>query len=125
MRYVLYQPEPKVPLSKELDFIANYIAAEESRLRVSFNVQGKTNGLLIEPLLLIPFVERALEHASTEIVILISGNELTMEIRSDTLQSAVPENIIRRLNLLYYGKYVLQSGDHEFSLNLELHHAHG
>lgn len=133
MRYVLYQPESRVPLGKELEFITNYIAAEQSRLdkklAVSFDVQGKTNGLLIEPLLLIPFIEQALEsvtrqQASTEIVILISGNDLTMEIKSDDLLSAAPENIIQRLNLLYYGKYILQSGDHEFSLNLELCHEH-
>lgn len=66
MRYMLYDcNEEKVPLSKEIEFIRNYVELEKIRHKadVRFNVEGETDGTMIEPLLFISFIENGFKHA--------------------------------------------------------------
>jgi LytS/YehU family sensor histidine kinase len=66
MRYLIYEcNEDKVPLSKEIEFIQNYIEIEKIRYKadVRFLVEGETEGIMIEPFLFISFIENGFKHA--------------------------------------------------------------
>ncbi|HYK47894.1 MAG TPA: histidine kinase [Parafilimonas sp.] len=66
MRYLIYDcNEERVPLSKEIEFIQNYIEIEKIRYKadVRFSVEGETEGIMIEPFLFISFIENGFKHA--------------------------------------------------------------
>ncbi len=66
MRYLIYDcNEEKVPLSKEIEFIRNYIGIEQIRhdADVRFSVTGSTEDIMVEPFLFIAFVENGFKHA--------------------------------------------------------------
>jgi len=66
MRYLIDEcNEEKIPLNKEIDFIRNYIDIEKVRFKadIRFNVEGETEGILIEPFLFISFIENGFKHA--------------------------------------------------------------
>lgn len=66
MRYMIYDcNEEKVPLNKEIEFIRNYIEIEKIRHKadVRFMVEGEMDGIMIEPLLFISFIENGFKHA--------------------------------------------------------------
>ncbi|HEY8894753.1 MAG TPA: histidine kinase [Niastella sp.] len=142
MRYILYEAEqPKVPLQKEIQFLANYTDAEKIRQhsnnQISFDVQGIQPATMIEPLLLLPFVENAFKHGLqdetgngfVQIVICQSDKELMLQVNNSkpALQKNKPrgiglQNAIKRLNLLYPGRYTLniKEEEHTYQLNCSL-----
>ena len=66
MRYMIYEcDEDLVPLSKEIEFIKNYIEIEKMRYKadVRLTVEGDTGGIKIEPFLFISFIENGFKHA--------------------------------------------------------------
>ena len=66
MRYMIYDcDEEKISLNKEIEFIRNYIDIEKIRYKadVQFNVEGETDGIMIEPFLFISFIENGFKHA--------------------------------------------------------------
>ena len=66
MRYMIYDcNEEKVPLNKEIEYIRNYIEIEKIRYNadVRFTVEGETEGVMIDPLLFISFIENGFKHA--------------------------------------------------------------
>ena len=71
LRYMLYEcNDVKVPLSKEIAYLENYIALKllkDSRgMKVSVNLEKDRGELMIAPMLLIPFVENAFKHSNIE-----------------------------------------------------------
>lgn len=67
MSYMLYDSnQSQVSLKKELYYIENYIALEklryESRLDISVNVYSELEGIMIAPLMILPFVENCFKH---------------------------------------------------------------
>jgi two-component system, LytTR family, sensor kinase len=142
MRYILYEAEqPKVPLQKEIQFLTNYIDAEKIRQHnnnsISFDVQGVQPHTMIEPLLLLPFIENAFKHGLHEetgngfvqVVICETNNELNLQVNNSKPQPVkeIPkgigvQNATRRLNLLYPGRYVMNIKEdaNTFHLNLSL-----
>lgn len=67
MRYILYETEqPKVTLKNEIGFLTDYVEVERWRrsdqITITFEVQGVDERHLIEPLLLLPFVENAFKR---------------------------------------------------------------
>ncbi len=66
MRFLIYEcNEEKIPLDKEIEFIRNYIEIERIRYDadIQFNVEGATEGVMIEPFLFISFIENGFKHA--------------------------------------------------------------
>ena len=66
MRFLIYEcNEDKIPLTKEIEFIQNYIDIERIRYDadIQFNVEGQTEGVMIEPFLFISFIENGFKHA--------------------------------------------------------------
>lgn len=142
MQYVATESNNvKVPLEKEIEYITNYIELQKLRLtnstQVNYSVIGQTSSLLIEPLLLINFIENAFKYGiSTEkeslikIALNISNNELILFIQNQkhanqlkTNNSGIGlENTISRLNNTYAGKYSLDiiDDDSNYTVNLSL-----
>lgn len=96
--YILYEcAKPKVALSNDVEFIENYIALQ--RLRLPPNVlltvelpEKLPDGLEIEPMILIPFIENAFKHGMTTrqscdifVSLKLAGNRLTLEVRNPLL----------------------------------------
>ena len=123
MRYIIYDTERKVvPLSKEVEYIANYIELQRLRLpdevKVKFKTDLGTGDAVIEPLLLLPFVENAFKHGvdverpgKITIAIKRTGNELSLHVENPLVdngytgknnQSGIGmNNTLKRLKLLY------------------------
>ncbi|MEM9849825.1 MAG: sensor histidine kinase, partial [Bacteroidota bacterium] len=93
MRYLLYEcNEAHVPLSKEVQFLRDYVELQKMRIedrgRVNFEVFGNTTGLQLAPMLLIAFVENAFKHASEntidgieiDIRLQVQGTDLWFEV---------------------------------------------
>jgi two-component sensor histidine kinase len=130
MRYLLYESEQgQTLLSSEIDFMNNYI--DLMRLRMSEKVKltvdfpEKYDNVTIAPLLFIPFIENAFKHGISyreksfiDIAMTISKETLTFRcVNSDNRVSdeAVDnhsgiglENVNKRLNLLFPGRYSLK-----------------
>jgi sensor histidine kinase YesM len=132
MRYIIYDTEHKlVPLSKEVEYIANYIELQRLRLtkqiKVVFKTQLSKEESVIEPLLLLPFVENAFKHGidiekggTILISILQTGNMLQLHVENPLVDDpTVPKNgssgvgmnnTLKRLKLLYHDNFTLTSG---------------
>jgi hypothetical protein len=131
MRHIIYDTDKdKVPLNKEIDYIRNYIELEKLRLRdnsdIRFIVDGNPEEKLIEPLLLLPFIENAFKHGTghhqaypISIRISIQDSRLNLLVENPiSVSSDIPEgkkqgigriNAERRLQLLYNNNYKLET----------------
>jgi two-component system, LytTR family, sensor kinase len=129
MRYMLYDTSTdKVLLEKEVEYLQSFIELSKLRVRqknfVEMTVSGVINGRTIAPMLLIPFVENAFKHGSKTIPspgilihLSIEPNQILFEVTNHMRKNTVVEkdkiggigmnNIHRRLDLLYPGKYSL------------------
>lgn len=71
LRFMIYESNaPKIPLSKEVEYINNYIALEKlrfgTRLDISVSLTGNIEQYQIAPLLLLPFLEQAFKYGTKE-----------------------------------------------------------
>jgi len=141
MRYVLYDSATdKIPLSRDLEYISNYIDLQKLRLSknitIHYDVTGPVNGLSIAPLLLITFIENAFKHgisytapSEIKIAIAVTGNELSLTVGNAITQpnrgSAGGVGLInarRRLDVIYPGRHMLDviDNDHLYIVNLKI-----
>lgn len=140
MRYMLYETSiAKAELSKELEFIKNYIALEtiryRNRLEISFITKGDPSGRLISPLLLLPFIENCFKHGIADqiaqgwihIELLVTDSGLSFKTENSkelkpqqTVGGIGLENVKKRLNLEYKGKYQLEIADKGSSFSVQL-----
>lgn len=149
MRYMLYEcNEKQVPLSKEVNYLKNYLDLEKLRqnkdIDIQLNVKGNVSNQMIAPLMFIPFVENSFKHGLSNnllngfvhIDILAEPEEVQIKVRNskaEKLPMRDPKrksggiglvNVKRRLNLLYPDKYSLQITDnpksYEVDMTLEL-----
>jgi two-component system, LytTR family, sensor kinase len=129
MRYVLYDTQHGTALlSQEIAFIKDYISLMELRLTdkvtVTFNSPAAINDMTVAPMIFLPFVENAFKHGisatlPSEILISVEQNAEMLELRVENsiYKDANPNleenkgigltNTLRRLDLLYAGKYKL------------------
>jgi hypothetical protein len=142
MRYMLYETDNKaVSLEKEINYIKNYIDLQKLRLNnienIFLNIHGDTRNKLIEPLLLISFIENAFKYgtdykgaAFVKIRISIEDNILDFWIENkienqikDPNNSGIGlTNIKNRLNILYPNAHQLtiEQTDNKYSVHLNL-----
>ena len=144
LRYMLYEcNQPLVPLGKELQMLKDYISLEKIRygnsLDVHVDVPKESDGLLIAPLLLLPFVENCFKHGASHMIdqpwvnlyISIDNDEMHMKLLNGkpvNYQSVRHArgigigNVRKRLDLLYPEKYSLHIQEEEdvFIVNLKL-----
>ena len=135
MRYMLYEcNEKRVLLSKEINYIKNYLDLEKLRqgknVEIDFGVKGHASEQKIAPLMFIPFLENSFKHGLNNhiaqgfvtIELQIDGSQVRFFIensKADALPSNLPNgnrksggiglvNVKRRLNILYPNKYNLK-----------------
>jgi LytS/YehU family sensor histidine kinase len=136
-----------VPLSKEIEYMENYISLERLRLNdqipVKFTVEGgNPQGLLIAPLIFITFLENAFKHgvsnnhpqAWVDISIRMKEKECIYRVVNSKIPFSKTEpeqksgiglqNVKRRLELSYPGKHSLtvdnQKDHYSVQLNIQL-----
>lgn len=134
MRYMLYDASAEfVPAEKEISYIRSYLDLQKLRYRdpafVGFSAEPVAPGVMIPPLMFIPFIENAFKHgsksASDKIVIevAITGANIRFYCRNAKRELTETErrmdkgigigNIRRRLELLFPGSYNLEITDSE------------
>src|SRR5258705_517060 len=104
MRYMIYDSNyPKVPLSKEIEYMQNYISLERLRLNnevpIEFVVEGSADDILVAQLIFITFLENAFKHGVTantadswvKIHFHVKGNEIIYTVENSKLSGAVSE----------------------------------
>lgn len=131
LHYMLYEPDnDKVNLQREIDYLKDYIALQSIRfgdqlkIESQFETDKHAESCLLEPMLLIPFVENAFKHGTDvlenpfiRISLLQKEKEIrfTVENKFSPSRKDHPENqsgighsnVKRRLDLLYKGQYSL------------------
>ncbi len=143
MRYMLYESsDAQVPLEKELDYLKNYVELQKIRfgedVEVRMNIQGEPTDQIIEPMLMIPFVENAFKHGVglvidpvIDIQVRIEQTSLFFTLRNkiaidqpedkDSSSGIGLRNVSRRLELLYPEAHTLQINKEEGWFVVELH----
>jgi LytS/YehU family sensor histidine kinase len=144
MRYMIYDSNhAKVLLSKEIEYMENYISLEKLRLNnqipIIFEISGQVNQAQIVPLILITFLENAFKHgvsnnatdAYISIKLLVQNQTLIYTVENSKLVTNNHEksgiglrNVKRRLDLSYANKYQLSveetQKDYQVCLTLDL-----
>jgi two-component system, LytTR family, sensor kinase len=144
MRYMLYDSKnEKVSLEKEVEYLQNYIDLQRLRISdsviISFTIEGNTEGKMVEPMLLIPFVENAFKHG----VSYLEASNIDIRLKTDNgnlhfrvennrikkndnpvqLESGIGlKNVLRRLDLLYPGTHLINIEDNatKYIVNLDI-----
>jgi len=129
MQYVLYEvKEPKISLLKEINYIHSYLELEKLRfgdtIKSKLTISGDIDGVVVPPLLFLPFIENCFKHGAKNNVdlkvnITFKKNEMGLlfcvENNFDNLADVDAkhgigiENVKRRLQLLYLNKFMLKT----------------
>lgn len=138
LRYMLYECRSEsVALSRDVEILQSYISLEkiryEGRLELNVHIGGALEGKRIAPLLMLPLVENAFKHGTSEtldeawinIDLKTDGSALKFKIsnsKPDVPPLAAPgahfgsiglSNVRKRLALLYPGAHHLQVMEEE------------
>lgn len=131
LSYMLYDcKEEMVVLEKEIENMKNYTDLESVRygnkLEVSWNIEGEIKNRYISPLLMLPFLENAFKHGTSEQLekpwlsfdLSVIKNDLKCKIVNSkneyvqTSQNGIGiGNVKKRLALLYPQKHELRFND--------------
>jgi sensor histidine kinase YesM len=138
LKHVLYESNSeKIPLSKELHFLENYIKFQKIRTegvkQINYTVNVDSMNYEIAPLLLITIFENAFKHSkvnsSINIELILTKNQLLCicendydneQVNSNTFSIGL-KNFEKRLSLLYPEKYTFTITENDtFKVNLKL-----
>jgi two-component system sensor histidine kinase AlgZ len=131
LSYMLYDCKAEeVRLEKEVEILKNYIGLEKERygdkIEISWNVEGDISDNFISPLLMLPFLENAFKHGASEQIekpwmgvdISVANNILKFKITNSKNEYISHRdngiginNVKKRLEFLYPGKYELKIND--------------
>jgi two-component system LytT family sensor kinase len=144
MRYMLYEcNERRVFLSKEVNYIRNYLDLERLRqgknVDISFEVNGNVSNQKIAPLMFIPFLENSFKHGASNhlsdgfvhIKLEIEDNKVHLFIENSKPEMPIRHsgkrsggiglvNVKRRLKLLYPEQYRLKIEERPGSYRVDL-----
>lgn len=142
LRYMLYESNnKKVPLGKEISYMQNYIDFQvlkiEGRPNIMVDYDNVDQKLKVEPMLFIPFIENSFKHSNIEdlehgliaIKLETDGDKINFKIRNsipgrkytkDASGGIGLQNIRKRLELLYPGKYELNIHQNEKTFSVQL-----
>ncbi len=148
MRYMIYESNAAtVPLSREMDYLRDYMSLQQLRYKnspvVDLQIEGETTSCSIAPLLFIHLLENAYKHSPArlepgdlEVRIAINEGSLTFSVRNPIgKRSANPleepggiglPNVRKRLSLLYPDQHTLtiQNTGETFTVSLTIHGLH-
>lgn len=145
MRFMLHEnTQEKISLTRELDYITNYIELQKLRTAASpyiiikTNIEPQINRLDISPMLLIPFIENAFKHGislqrpsfinislhTTDNILFFDVNN-SVHLKNDfdpekTKSGIGLQNVKQRLSLLYPKKHelIIRESGKEFFVHL-------
>lgn len=142
LRYQIYDcSDDHVEIGKEVEYLKNYIEFQnlktEEDLNITFNTDCDDLSRKISPFLFIPFIENAFKHSGindyggfVNIEIGLKKNKLTLNlgnslpnvtIKDNDERSGIGmENVKKRLELTYPGRYTLEYGKKENSYLVSL-----
>ncbi|MEM1325717.1 MAG: histidine kinase [Bacteroidota bacterium] len=142
MRYMLADSEAEwVSLQAEINYLENYISLQEMRftaddtIAIRLKVNGDLGGLLIAPMLLIPFVENAFKHGISlrspsfiDIVIDVDNRNLLFRVQNSrhshtqlaNNHSIGLKNVQERLQLLYPKRHHLEITETQEYFDIQL-----
>ena len=131
LSYMLYEcKSDHVLLEKEIDVMKDYIELEKARygdkIEISLNIEGEIKGKYIAPLLLLPFLENAFKHGTSDQLekpwlsmdIAVKQDSMKCKI-ANSKNSYVPlhasgigiQNVKKRLEFIYPGQHELKTVD--------------
>lgn len=131
LSYILYECKTdEVLLEKEVEVMKDYIGLEKERygdkIDISVNIEGDIQNKFITPLLILPFLENAFKHGTSE-QLQQSWISVDIAVKGDLLQCKVVNsknevvpfhengvginNVKKRLEFLYPGKHDLKLAD--------------
>lgn len=143
LRYQLYETKGEaIPIEKEIKYLEEYVNLQKLRkddhYRVVLDIATNVKGFLIEPFLLIPFVENCFKHIShhshkenyinirlsfeQDIFNFTTYNSLELH-KNNTANSGIGlANVKRRLELLYPGRHelIISQEEEQYRLQLQL-----
>ncbi len=130
LRFTLYDSEnKKVKLKREIEYINNFIEFQklktDSDLNIRMDASGCNDEFMIEPMLLIPFIENSFKHGNIDnpkkgwlqVSVKTLGPILVFQVRNSLPPIAINkdivggigvENVRKRLNILYPGRYEMK-----------------
>lgn len=146
LRYMLYECNAnEVHLEREIFMMQQYVKLEkvryEDRIDINFTIKGDLTNKLIAPLLILPFIENAFKHGTSEktgqvwinIDINVTGNHFKLKIANNNPErepdnnQAAPghiglKNVMKRLELLYpaTSKLKIMNEDDTFLIVLDM-----
>jgi len=148
MRYMRYEcNEKEVLLSKEINYLKNYLELEKLRhgnnMDIDLKITGEIEKQKIAPLILIPFIENSFKHGANNQIgqgyvnfdLDVHQNELRMKLensKTPSLPKALDKrsggiglvNVKRRMEIIYPNKHhlnILESPNtYKIELNLNL-----
>ncbi len=139
MRFILYEGDKQgVPLTREFDFIRNYITLMELRytdkVQIRVNLPQQAPDRLIPPLMLITFIENAFKHGISyqhpsfiDIMVDIQDDKLHFTCSNSKAEKPNQEkggvgltNVRKRLKLLYDNNYTLHIQDNSDIYQVQL-----
>jgi two-component system LytT family sensor kinase len=145
LRYMLYESnEEKIAIAREIEQIENYVSLQQLRfgedVAISLNIQNDYPEGMIEPMLLVPFIENAFKHGigmvkEPFIQITLTVKEQQLDFRvvnnynpanqsKDSHSGIGLNNVTNRLELLYANNYQLsidnKDGIYSVHLNCKL-----
>jgi two-component system sensor histidine kinase AlgZ len=131
LSYMLYDCKTdEVRLEKEIKIMKDYIDLERERygnkIEISWNVEGEIKDKFIAPLLMLPFLENAFKHGTSEQIekswlsvdISVMHGTMKCKIANSKNDYVAPgpngigiNNVKKRLELIYAGRYDLKIND--------------
>lgn len=141
MEYIIYDCNAdEVALSKEIDFIKNYVEIEKLRYfenaDITFEQNGNPNNLQIAPMILIQFVENAFKHGlqkmpnggflhlkididKKKMIFSIDNSKVETE-KSESSGGIGMQNALNRLYLLYFRRHEIKITNEKDIYKVEL-----
>ncbi|NVK48444.1 MAG: histidine kinase [Cyclobacteriaceae bacterium] len=147
MRFMLHEnQQAKIPLSREIDYLRNYIDLQmlrfgsQSNLEVDFQINDDSCQGMIAPMLLIPFLENAFKHGisakekswirmnlrcisgSVHLDLVNSVHSSKSKEKSEESSGIGLDNVKKRLNLVYPNRHQLNiiSNDTDFFVHFSV-----
>jgi two-component system LytT family sensor kinase len=147
MRFMLHENHlAEIPMSKEIEYLKNYIALQELRTQSAESIQIETDidetfpEYRIAPMLLIPFVENGFKHGISlrepswiKLRLHNQGNRILFELRNsihvrkgddpEKARSGIGlKNVLHRLKLLYPHRheFYMHQDEKEFFVQLSI-----
>jgi two-component system LytT family sensor kinase len=144
MRYMIYESNAEyVPLNKEIEYLKNCIVLNKLRYAdheasVNFKYPLQAPNLFVSPMLFIPFVENAFKHgvvigqssyidisvsvADKQVLFSCENKNYSFVKKMDEASGIGLENVKRRLDLVYPGKYelVIKNDEDKFAVTLKI-----